>query len=100
MAFGIHALNISHIIALLRYVHGIAGGSCADHAANHQAAASPDCGAMSSTERSAGRRPQRCADYGASNPAIYRRLIGCSVVNPGKSVLLADSIVVTKLVER
>lgn len=36
MTLGIHTLDISDIEALLHFIHGTTGGSCADYASAHQ----------------------------------------------------------------
>ena len=100
MAFGIHALNISPIIALLHFVHGAAGGACTDHAAGHQTATGPDSGAAPAADCSAGCRAQCGAGRSAGNPATHSRLIGCRAANLEKGVLPADNIIITKLIER
>jgi hypothetical protein len=100
MAFGIHALNISRIVALLHSVHGTAGGTCSHQTTGQQTTTSPDGGTASTTECSSGCRTQRCADCRASDAAIHRRLISRGSAYLGRSKLLTDHIVVTKLFER
>lgn len=56
MAFGIHALNISRIVALLRLIHGAAGGTSTHQAASHQSAAGSDGGTTPSPDYSSGCR--------------------------------------------
>ena len=81
MALGIHALNISRIVALLISVHGTARGASTDYAAASQTGAGPNGGPAASADCSAGSRAQRSADYRASHSALHSCLIRCRAAN-------------------
>ena len=56
--------------------------------------------AAGDAESCARSRTDYCADYGASDAAIYPRLIGCRAAHLERCELLTDHIIVTKPFER
>jgi hypothetical protein len=99
MAFAIHALHITCVVALLVHISGRPGRISAGKAPRHQTRARADSGAAAPAKRCTGGSANSCANGGARNGARYCRPVRRRSANLFVGKPSAIVIVVVELLE-
>jgi hypothetical protein len=99
MAFPIHALHITHVVALLVHMSGCVGRISAGKAPRHQTRARTHSRAAAPAKRCTGRSANSCANGGARNGAGYCRTVRRRSADLLVGKLSAIVIVVAELLE-